>query len=788
MLKTFYISLFMLFSTFSFSQTAMSIIEDSPNHNTLEALINSVGLNATLSGVGTFTVFAPTDAAFASLNPTLVATLTGDPTGKLTKALLYHVLGAEVLSNTLTDGQTATTVFGQDITVSINAMMEVFINTAQVTAPDLDATNGVVHVIDQVLLPPNLTVADVVINSTVHTTLERAVIAADLVGALSNLNGNFTVFAPTDDAFAAFDAATLTILTDNADTKLKNALLYHVLGAEVLSSTLTDGQVASTLFGQEITVTIDASGGVKINDANVIIADIPTLNGVVHVLDAVILPPNVTVADVVINSAVHETLEGAVIAADLAGALSNLEGTFTVFAPTDDAFAAFDAATLTILTSNVDTKLRNALLYHVLGAEVLSSDLSDGQTAATLFGQDITVTIDAMGGVKINDANVVIADIQTLNGVVHVLDAVILPPNVTVADVVINSAVHETLEGAVIAADLAGALSNLEGTFTVFAPTDDAFAAFDAATLAILTSNADTKLRRALLYHVLGAEVLSSDLSDGQTATTLFNQDITVTIDASGGVKINDANVVIADIQTLNGVVHVLDAVILPPNVTVADVVINSAVHETLEAAVVAADLAGALSDLSANYTVFAPTDDAFAPVDVTTLLLDPTGDLQKILQYHVLASEVFAADLSDGQVATTLLGQDITVGIDAAGAVTINGNALVTAADITTLNGVVHVLNNVLLPDLTSVKDLNQVNFKVFPNPTTDFITIELPTEMMDGNVEAQLIGTQGNVLRTWEINDVNPTIDVTKYTTGTYFILLRTNKNYALSTIVIK
>ena len=335
---------------------------------------------------------------------------------------------------------------------------------------------------------------------------------------------------------------------------------------------------------------------------------------------------------------------------------------------------------------------------------------------------------------------------------------------------------------------MAGALSNLEGTFTVFAPTDDAFAAFDAATLAILTSNADTKLRRALLYHVLGAEVLSSDLSDGQTATTLFNQDITVTIDASGGVKINDANVVIADIQTLNGVVHVLDAVILPPNVTVADVVINSAVHETLEAAVVAADLAGALSDLSANYTVFAPTDDAFAPVDVTTLLLDPTGDLQKILQYHVLASEVFAADLSDGQVATTLLGQDITVGIDAAGAVTINGNALVTAADITTLNGVVHVLNNVLLPDLTSVKDLNQVNFKVFPNPTTDFITIELPTEMMDGNVEAQLIGTQGNVLRTWEINDVNPTIDVTKYTTGTYFILLRTNKNYALSTIVIK
>ena len=527
---------------------------------------------------------------------------------------------------------------------------------------------------------------------------------------------------------------------------------------------------------------------VFINDAQVTVPDLDATNGVVHVIDGVILPPNVTVADVVINSDVHETLEGAVISADLAGTLSDLNGTFTLFAPTDDAFAALDASVLNILTSNADTKLKNALLYHVLGAEVMSSDLSDGQTATTLFGQDIAVTIDANGGVMINNANVAIADIPTLNGVVHVLDAVILPPNATVADVVINSDVHETLEGAVIAADLAGTLSDLEGTFTVFAPTDDAFAAFDAATLDILTSNAATKLRRALLYHVLGAEVMSSDLSDGQTATTLFNQDITVTIDANGGVMINNANVAIADIQTLNGVVHVLDAVILPPNATVADVVINSTDHTTLETAVVEAQLAGALSDLSANYTVFAPTDDAFAPVDVTALLADPTGDLQKILQYHVLTSEVFSSDLTDGQVATTLLGQDITIGVDANGAVTINGNAMVTAADITTLNGVVHVLNNVLLPDLTSVKDLNQVNLKVFPNPTTDFITIDLPTEMIDENVEAQLIGTQGNVLQTWEINDLNASIDVTKYSTGTYFILLRTDKNYALSTVVIK
>ncbi len=644
--------MFLFLSTFSFSQTVMSIIENSADHTTLESLINAAGLNATLSGAGNFTVFAPTDAAFAALDPSLVATLQGDPTGKLTKALLYHVLGAEVFSGSLFDGQTANTLLsGQDITVTINGMMQVFINgTAQVTAADLDATNGVLHVLNGVLLPPSVTVADVVINSTVHTTLESVVIDAGLAGTLSDLNGNFTVFAPTDAAFAALDA-------------------------DVLS-----------------TLTADPTG-----------------------------------------------------------------------------------------------KLQKALSYHVLGAEVVSSSLSDGQTATTLFGQDITVTIDANGGVMINNANVAIADIVTLNGVVHVLDAVILPPNATVADVVINSAVHTTLEGAVIDAGLAGTLSDLAGTFTVFAPTDDAFAALDANVLSILTGDPMGKLQKALSYHVLGAEVVSSSLSDGQTATTLFGQNITVSIDSNGGVMINNANVSIADIQTLNGVVHVLDAVILPPNVTVADVVINSPDHTILETAVVEAGLDGALSDLTANLTVFAPVDDAFTGIDVNALLADPTGDLTKILQYHVLGAEVLSSTLMDGQTATTLLNQDVTVTIDVNGGVMIN-DAMVIVADIPTLNGVVHVIDGVLLPNLTSLKNLDQVNFKVSPNPTTEFITIDVPENMVGKNVDAQLIGMNGTILNTWNINDANETINVSDVASGTYILLLVNETNYARSTIVIK
>lgn len=132
-----------------------------------------------------------------------------------------------------------------------------------------------------------------------------------------------------------------------------------------------------------------------------------------------------TVVDVVVNSDVHNTLEAAVIAADLAGTLSG-EGPFTVFAPTDAAFAALPEGTVEALLADIPA-LTNILTYHVLGAKVLSTDLSDGLMATTLLGEDVTVTINE-NGVFINDAQVTIADIETDNGVVHVIDAVLLPP------------------------------------------------------------------------------------------------------------------------------------------------------------------------------------------------------------------------------------------------------------------------------------------------------------------------------------------------------------------------
>ncbi|MBC6994726.1 fasciclin domain-containing protein [Neolewinella lacunae] len=132
--------------------TVVDIIVNSDAHNTLQAAVIAAGLAETLSGAGPFTVFAPTDAAFAALPEGTVATLLEDPTGDLTKILLYHAVGAKALSTDLSNEQVIATVNGANVTVTINDE-GVFINKAKVTVADIAASNGVVHVIDAVLLP-----------------------------------------------------------------------------------------------------------------------------------------------------------------------------------------------------------------------------------------------------------------------------------------------------------------------------------------------------------------------------------------------------------------------------------------------------------------------------------------------------------------------------------------------------------------------------------------------------------------------------------------------------------
>ncbi len=440
----------------------------------------------------------------------------------------------------------------------------------------------------------------------------------------------------------------------------------------------------------------------------------------------VIAPPSNTVVDIIVNSEDHTLLEAAVGAAGLVDAL-NGDGPFTVFAPTDAAIVALtEVLEITAEELLALPNLGDILQYHVVAASAFSTDLTDGQMIGTLQGSDVTVTIN-MDGVFINEAMVTVADIAADNGVVHVIDAVLLPPapvSNTVVDVIVNSEDHTVLEAAVLAADLAGALS-AEGPFTVFAPTDAAFTALlEALEVSAEDLLAFEGLTDVLLYHVVGAQALAAELSDGQEITTLLDQDVTITINGMG-VFVNQAMVTVADIVADNGVVHVIDAVLLPeldenlPE-TVVDIIVASEVHTLLEAAVVAAGLVDALSG-EGPFTVFAPTDDAIVALtealSITAEELLALPNLGEILQYHVVAADAFAEDLSDGQLLTTLLGQDVTVSISDAG-VMIN-DAMVIVADLEAENGVVHVIDAVLLPPASNLDEVQvQLECTVYPNP----------------------------------------------------------------------
>ena len=272
--------------------------------------------------------------------------------------------------------------------------------------------------------PEEKNIVETAIESDDFNTLVDAVVAAGLDTTLSDESELFTVFAPTDAAFAALDQNYLTNLIENDIPTLTEILTYHVLSGEVMSTDLSDGMRAETVLGKYITITID-DGDVMIDDAMVTTVDIECSNGVIHVIDAVILSKQ-NIVETAIDNDAFSTLVSAVVAAGLDTTLSDESELFTVFAPTDAAFAALDQEYLSNLVNNDTANLTKILTYHVLSGKVMSTDLSDGMTAETVEGSDINITIDN-SSVYINDVLVTTSDIECSNGVIHIIEEVLLP-------------------------------------------------------------------------------------------------------------------------------------------------------------------------------------------------------------------------------------------------------------------------------------------------------------------------------------------------------------------------
>jgi uncharacterized surface protein with fasciclin (FAS1) repeats len=253
---------------------------------TLVAAVKAAGLLDTLKSEGPFTVFAPSDDAFAKLpKGTVEALLKPENKGKLTKILTYHVVAGRVTSKDVVKLTSAKTVMGQE--VAIDASKGVKVAGAKVVTADIDCTNGVIHVIDNVILPKDI--VDVASGAGTFKTLVAALSAADLVETLRG-DGPFTVFAPSDEAFAKLPKGTVEdLLKPENKKKLISILTYHVVSGEVLAKDVVKLKEARTAQGQSAKIVVKGDK-VMVDGATVTATDIPALNGVIHVIDSVILP------------------------------------------------------------------------------------------------------------------------------------------------------------------------------------------------------------------------------------------------------------------------------------------------------------------------------------------------------------------------------------------------------------------------------------------------------------------------------------------------------------------
>jgi uncharacterized surface protein with fasciclin (FAS1) repeats len=283
------------------------------------------------------------------------------------------------------------------------------------------------------------TIADTVIAGANFTLLKAALTKADLVTTFQG-TGTFTVFAPTDDAFKAVgvDQAYITAATKEA---LAGILKFHVLATKVASTDLAtaDNAEVTTLNGAKAYVTKNA-GGVSINGAKVTTPDVAASNGVIHIIDRLILPPTADLVSLAQSVPTYSLLVAAVVKTGLVSTLQGA-GPFTVLAPNNAAFIALgaDYATTTAISNLDATKtaaLKNILLYHVVAARAFSQNLKAGAVPTALAGK--SVTVDLTSGVKIsgvaagNTANVVVSPVGSYNavatnGVVHTIDKVLLP-------------------------------------------------------------------------------------------------------------------------------------------------------------------------------------------------------------------------------------------------------------------------------------------------------------------------------------------------------------------------
>ncbi|XP_053422510.1 transforming growth factor-beta-induced protein ig-h3 [Nycticebus coucang] len=499
--------------------------------------------------------------------------------------------------------------------------------------------------------------------------------------------GSFTIFAPSNEAWASLPAEVLDSLVSNVNIELLNALRYHMVGRRVLTDELKHGMALTSMYqNSDIQIHHYPNGIVTVNCARLLKADHHATNGVVHLIDKVISTTTNNIQQIIEIEDAFETLRAAVAASGLNTLLEG-DGQFTLLAPTNEAFEKIPAETLNRILGDPEA-LRDLLNNHILKSAMCAEAIVAGLSVETLEGT--TLEVGCSGDMLTINGKAIISnkDVLATNGVIHFIDELLIPDS---AKTLFELAADSDISIAVDLFRQAGLGTHLSGTerLTLLAPQNSVFK--DG------TPQINANEKTLLLNHMIKDQLASKYLYHGQTLETLGGKKLRVFV-YRNSLCIENSCIAAHDKRGRYGTLFTVDRVLTPPMGTVMDVLKGDSRFSMLVAAIQSAGLTETLNR-EGVYTVFAPTNEAFQamPPEELNKLLGNAKELANILKYHVGDEILVSGGIGALVRLKSLQGDKLEVS-SKNNMVHVNKEA-VTEPDIMATNGVIHVITSVLQP-----------------------------------------------------------------------------------------
>lgn len=551
------------------SNKSITELAESLKLNRFVSLLNLTDLSSDLDSSKRYTVFAPNDQAFASLSPEALEELANDKE-LLRDTLMMHISKGKIVTEAMNDKDKITSLGGtEELWVNvIDNRRTIVVQGGKIVQSNQGARNGVIHVINRVMKP---TAGDI---KTILQNDPNFSIVSQMVENMALNFTNITFFAPTDKAFLVMDRERLERLISNEDC-VERFVKYHMLPKPLYSGAMKNGRFP-TVEGQFVDIINSNEGeGMRVNDARVTDPDVTANNGIVHTIDRVLMPVSAMNTMEVARVLNLTTLMYFLNSSGLAATLGEDIGPITLFAPSNKAFEDLPASVKRTLRDD-PTKLRDILSYHIISERKWTYEFGKDNLVNSLNKLNrLRLNSFRYGKVHaVNGACITKANIEACNGVIHVIQKVLLPPTKTVYDFIRMDPRFSTLIEAINITKLGVVLRNPSASLTLFAPTNWAFAQLEYNSPGAMESllSSPEELSEVLEHHMVNGTLYTCGVHCMYSYWSFFRNHFSVyslsrgvlrmKYDWRGHVFVNGNRMSDQDLPATNGVVHVIDDVL----------------------------------------------------------------------------------------------------------------------------------------------------------------------------------------------------------------------------------